>query len=121
MVVDALSRVHSSDILCMAITTVSTDLYPLIEATWSTDQHLSAVISEFKQNPQSPSKYSWIGGQLRRKGHLVVGNDVDLRLKIVQLFHNSSSGGHSGVLATYKRLSSLFYWLKYGETDKRIH
>ena len=107
---DALSRVHSSDILCMAITSVSTDLYPLIEASWTTDDSLKALVHELEQNPSLNSKYSWLGDQLRRKGRLVVGNDSDLRLKIIHLFHNTSSGGHSGILATYKRLSSLFYW-----------
>lgn len=109
VVVDALSRVHSSDILCMAITTVSTDIYPLIEATWHSDPQLSALILELQQNPQKDSKFSWIGGQLRRKGRLIVGNDESVRQQIIHLFHNSSSGGHSGILATYKRLSPFCF------------
>lgn len=102
----------------MAITTISTDIYPLIQASWDTDSSLKAQITELQQNPavqskQNPavqSKFSWLGGQLQRKGRLVVGNDQPLRLKIIELFHNSSAVGHSGILATYKRLSSLFYW-----------
>ena len=46
---------------------------------------------------------------------MVVGADEDLKLKIIKLFHNSSLGGHSGVHATYKRLSSLFYWANIDE------
>ena len=110
VVADALSRVHSSEVFCMAITSVSTDLYPLVQATWTSDPQLKAIIDELQQDPQMNSKYSWIGDQLRRKGRLVVGNDQNLRLQIVHLFHDSSSGGHSGIHATYKRLSSLFYW-----------
>ena len=110
VVADAHSRVHSSEIFCMAITSVSIDIYPLIQATWDTDSCRKTLISELKQNLNTKSKYSWIGEQLRRKGRLVVGDDQDLRLKIINLFYNTSSGGHSGVLATYKRLSSLFYW-----------
>lgn len=54
--------------------------------------------------------YTWQGGVLRRKGKMVVGNNSDLKNKIMQLMHDSSQGGHSGVLATTKRISLFFYW-----------
>lgn len=34
----------------------------------------------------------------------------DLTLKILQEFHDSPCGGHSGVLRTCKRIAPLFYW-----------
>jgi transposase InsO family protein len=39
-----------------------------------------------------------------------VGNNLDWRGKIVQLFHDSSLGGHAGILGTYQRVT--FYWPK---------
>lgn len=54
VVADALSRVHSSEVFCMAITTVSTDLYPLIQATWESDPSLKLIITELLQNPTTP-------------------------------------------------------------------
>jgi Integrase zinc binding domain len=34
------------------------------------------------------------------------------RGKIVQTFHDTSMGGHSGILGTYQRVKKLFYWPK---------
>nr|GEX27634.1 hypothetical protein [Tanacetum cinerariifolium] len=42
------------------------------------------------------SRYTWSTNELRRKGKLVVGNDEQLRLKLVSHFHESPTGGHSG-------------------------
>lgn len=33
-----------------------------------------------------------------------------MRQQLIKAMHSSALGGHSGVLATYKRLRSLFYW-----------
>lgn len=41
---------------------------------------------------------------------MVVGPDLTLRNQLVQHFHIGANGGHSGVLVTYKKLSSVFYW-----------
>ncbi|KAJ7946901.1 Ty3/gypsy retrotransposon protein [Quillaja saponaria] len=48
--------------------------------------------------------------QLRRKGRLVVGADEVLRKELLELFHSSPGGGHSGMYATSKRISGIFYW-----------
>ena len=109
VVADALSRVHSSEILCMAITTVSIDLYPLIATTWISDPELAALILELQV------LLDW--GTVKEERQASFGNDEGLKLKIIKLFHDSSSGGHSGIHATYKRLSSLFYW---SNMDKQI-
>lgn len=48
--------------------------------------------------------------QLIRKGKIVVGADMTLRNQLIQHFHCDSIGGHSGVLVTQKKLSSVFNW-----------
>nr|GEX69362.1 putative mitochondrial protein [Tanacetum cinerariifolium] len=47
---------------------------------------------------------------LKRKGKVVVGNDLELRKELVQHFHDEAIGGHSGAHVTMKKLGSLFYW-----------
>jgi len=47
---------------------------------------------------------------LRKNGRLVVGKIPTLRKEIIQLWHNSVIGGHSGIGHTYRRLAALFYW-----------
>lgn len=45
----------------------------------------------------------------------MVGPDLALRREILQLWHNSTIGGHSGIDNTYRRVSSLFYWKRMKE------
>ena len=40
----------------------------------------------------------------------MVGKDLELQLKLIKFFHEGSLGGHSGMLATIKRLSTVFIW-----------
>nr|GEV87650.1 hypothetical protein [Tanacetum cinerariifolium] len=40
--------------------------------------------------------YSWTDGILKRKGKVVVRNDLELRKELVQHFHDKAIGGHSG-------------------------
>lgn len=44
------------------------------------------------------------------KGKLVVGQDSDLRNKLIQHFHGDPMGGHSGVLVSLKKLEAVLYW-----------
>ena len=39
-----------------------------------------------------------------------MGNDLTLQQKLIKLFHEGSLGGHSGMMATMKRLSTVFTW-----------
>nr|GEZ86399.1 transcription factor, MADS-box [Tanacetum cinerariifolium] len=59
-------------------------------------------------------------GTHQRKEKLVVGNDDVIRKKLVDPFHSSVEGGHSGVLATTKRLSNWFYWKGMKNTVKKV-
>ena len=74
------------------------------------DRGLQKVILELQQNPKSHKKICWDQGQLKRKGKIVVGNDVTLQIEILNLFHASGLGGHSGVHATYQRIATILYW-----------
>lgn len=56
-------------------------------------------------------KYTIHQGLVRRvAGRICVGNQGSWREKLFKEVHDSSMGGHSGVLATYKRLKSMFFW-----------
>jgi len=41
---------------------------------------------------------------------VVVGANSSVRRQLLQLFHGSSLGGHSGIQVTKKRLASVLYW-----------
>ncbi|GJW16698.1 ty3-gypsy retrotransposon protein [Tanacetum coccineum] len=111
-VADALSRVHSGELLSLLLTSVDSQLLDSIKATWNSDLVLHKLISELQLNPSSHSRYRWTGKELRRNNKLVIGNDTTLKQKLLHWMHNSPQGGHSGISATLKRIQILFYWPK---------
>uniref|UniRef100_A0ACD5ZYT0 Uncharacterized protein n=1 Tax=Avena sativa TaxID=4498 RepID=A0ACD5ZYT0_AVESA len=66
-------------------------------------------MTQLAVSPTSVPHYTFTKGILRYKHKLVVGNNMTLRKKLIQSFHNSELGGHSGERATYQRLKLLFY------------
>lgn len=52
----------------------------------------------------------WARDQLKRKGKLVIGKDEFIKQSILQEFHDSFVGGHSGAEVTRKRIGDYFYW-----------
>ena len=107
-VADALSR--QPQVSLYAISVVSGELFHKIQQSWLRDATLVHLLHKLKNAPDKSSKYSWEGGQLRRKGKLVVGQDEALRKELLSLFHSSPVGGHAGADATMKRLGSVCYW-----------
>ena len=107
VVADTLSRKPDGEFL--AITVVHTDLFDRIQLTWTKDPQLVQLITQLQQGTKKHTKFTWQNQQLRRKGKLVVGNKSELRADILHYFHNSPTGGHSGVHPTMARISEVFY------------
>ncbi len=110
LVADALSRVPSAHLLTLLYSTIEPSLEDDIKASYATGTALQTLITELQTNPQSHRHYTLSNGHLCQKGKLVVGNDIDLQLKIHGLFHDTPTRGHSGIQATQTKISSLFYW-----------
>ena len=106
-VTNALSERSHAEL--QAITFYQTDLYDRIKATWSTDPFLGQLIKQLQQDKKATLKYTWQNDQLKRRGKLVVGDDYSLRTKLLQHFHCSAGGGHSGAKATMVRLGNALY------------
>lgn len=53
--------------------------------------------------------YSYVEGLLRRKNKIVVGNQSEMKNKILWWHHSTPEGGHSGRDLTLKRLQQLVY------------
>lgn len=51
------------------------------------------------------------GGIIKINSQIYVGASP-LRQQLIKEFHDSSWGGHSGVLPTYKKIAAIFYWQK---------
>nr|GEV02797.1 retrotransposable element Tf2 [Tanacetum cinerariifolium] len=110
---DALSKIPTSaQLLTLALSTITSDYVQQIMDSCGTDVELQKLIKDLEANPQSDKHYTWLNGQLRRKGKLVVGNNDMLRQQLLQYFHSNPSGGYSVVQATIKRITGLCYWRK---------
>ncbi|OMO64097.1 reverse transcriptase [Corchorus capsularis] len=108
VVADVLSRQPVAELLTNSV--FSTDLLARIQQSWEQDKSLAGHITKVKSHPMAGAKFTWNSGQFRRKGKLVVGADTKLRRELLELFHSSSGGGHSGMDATTKRIAAVLYW-----------
>ena len=61
------SRVPSHEILCLAISAVSSDLNQQIMSSYEGDPGVQKIIRELAADSQAHSNYTWERGQLRRK------------------------------------------------------
>lgn len=110
---DALSRrddVFLEPATIHAISSVSADWPVLVQQSWTLDNHIQQLIADLSTDATSHAGYIWEHGKLTYKGCLVVGASVDLRKRIIEEYHNSTVGGHSGIDKTVRRIKRTFYW-----------
>lgn len=107
---DALSRVPGSQLLSLTLSQSHEGFYDSIKGLWSSDPSLAHIISEMKARKSSHPAFTYTNDELRRKGKLVIGNDVEVKLHILKWLYDSALGGHSGKDATLQRIRSLIYW-----------
>ncbi|XP_074283614.1 uncharacterized protein LOC141608153 [Silene latifolia] len=94
----------------LQISTISTNLFEMLQQSWKEDPHLVSLIADLMRDPNSHKHYTWVKGQLKRKGKLVVGNHDQLPTLIISLMHDNLQAGHSGIEATCQRIRQRFYW-----------
>ena len=95
---------HSSELYQLMVSTISTNLYEKIKEGWNEDKRLVGIIEDLKKDPKAHKSYTWKGGQLKRKGKLVIGDSIELKDFITSLMHDSPQAGHSGVEVTYHKI-----------------
>ena len=49
-------------------------------------------------------------GMIKHEDKIWIGANTGLQTKLIQAFHSSPVGGHSGILPTYHRVKQLFSW-----------
>ena len=80
-----------------------------IRQSYANDTTIHHIIQELQHSPASHPHYTWVNNHLNRKGRVVIGHNDELRMKLIEMFHNSAIGGHSGMTVTSKIVGSLFY------------
>ena len=106
---DALSRIEQPVEMKNMSTTGIVNM-EVVEKEVELDEELKAIIEELKQNPDEPSKFQWVNGNLWYKKRIVLSKESTLIPTLLHTFHDSILGGHSGFLRTYKRMCGELYW-----------
>ncbi|MCH88698.1 hypothetical protein A2U01_0009589, partial [Trifolium medium] len=70
----------------------------------------TTLMQKAANNPKMQQKFQIRGGLLYFKDRLFIPAEADLITSLLQEFHSSPVGGHSGIQATLARLSATFYW-----------
>ena len=105
-VADALSR----KLQYSAISIINVADWADIEAEVQADARLRGIIQDLLQGNDSHPRFELRKGRLYYKGRLVIAKESTKIPQILQEFHDSSTGGHSGFFRTYKRIAGLLYW-----------
>ena len=82
MVADALSRCHEEGSL-ITITTLVPECCQEIIASYEGDEKVKALLERATINRDEGGDYFLVGGLLRYQGRLVVGNNGELKKKIM--------------------------------------
>jgi hypothetical protein len=108
---DALSRKFGEEITG-ELTTV-TEILPTwleeLKESYKDDEWATQVLQVSTARAQEGEKVTVHEGIIRYKGKIYVGNSFNWRNKVLQSLHDSSVGGHSGILGIYQRVKRLFY------------
>lgn len=106
LVADALSR------SCyMAVSTPVTDWLSDLIALQQDDERLRDIILQIMQRDPKVSSYQFQRGILLFKNRLVVPTTANAFIRrLLEEFHSSPVGGHSGFLKTFQRVRRQFFW-----------
>ncbi|XP_058746621.1 uncharacterized protein LOC131619549 [Vicia villosa] len=108
LVADALSRkFHTSDCLLLAFSSPIPDLLATLQQFYAQDTAGKLLVTQHTVENKS-SLYQFTKGLLYYKDKLFIPDIEDLRLRVLQEFHHTPTGGHSGVKASLARISASF-------------
>ncbi|KAL0535737.1 hypothetical protein IC582_030078 [Cucumis melo] len=107
---DALSR-KPDEVQLFGLTVPITVDLDVIKKEVFQDPKYEKIIKQIEQREElTENNYSMQRGLLMYKNRLVILKQSSLMPVILDTFHNSAVGGHSGFLRTYKRVAAELYW-----------
>ena len=110
-VADALSRVQHTTTV-QAISLVVPVWIEQVINTYQDDRACLDLITKLSVDANAVPNFTLQNGILRYKGRVLVGTSGSLKSLLLDTFHKSALGEHSGERATYQRLKLVFYWPK---------
>lgn len=119
-VADALSRKEGSSTLwqvheenddsLMALSGAEWRIWDRIREATKLDARAIEIVELLEAQGDGVIGFKLKEGLIYYKNYVYVPNVLNLRREILDHFHNSKEGGHSGWLRTYVRVKHFFYW-----------
>lgn len=109
-VADALSRAHDMPSQLFAITIPHWDFLQKLKASFQADPQLQELLQQVQVDPEAFPQFKVVRDLLFFKGKLYIPSSSPLKNVILEEFHSTLLGGHSGITKTYGRLKDNVYW-----------
>ena len=106
-VVDALSRLQGEVFAISCPTPIWLEVVCIEARTHPTLEYIKKALV---QGDMRYKDYKIMDELLWHKGQLVLPSSSQYKETIIQEFHDTPVGGHSGILHTFKRLAANFFW-----------
>lgn len=104
---DALSR---RDVQCHAITVCVPGWIEDVKQSYIQDKDSDKLLQKIAKDVTDPPQYTIRDGIIKHGSNIYVCASTNLRLQLLETFHQSALGGHSGTKATYQRIKRIFCW-----------
>jgi hypothetical protein len=108
---DALSRVNDDGGLCQIHTRIQWEEEEIVRNEVLKDPQLQQIVKDLQDDEGSRPGYEFRQGVLLYEGRLVLSKESALIPKMLEEFHTTPQGGHSGFYRTYRRLAANLYWV----------
>lgn len=109
-VADALSRVHEPTSQLLAITIPHGKFLQQLKSSFELDTQLQELIQKVQEEPEQFPEYTVTNGLLFFKDKLFIPSSSPLKHMLLEEFHSSPLGGHSGFHKTFGRLMENVSW-----------
>lgn len=110
-VADALSRLHDNPATCLAIIVPQWTFLDKLQQLLTTDQTSKILLQQVQQNHALHPDFQIKGNLLFHKNKLFIPDSAEIKHMLLEEFHASQLGGHSGISKTYGRLKKNVFWV----------
>ena len=107
---NAASNLETFQGKAQAISLVKVQWWDTLSQNYNQDSKLKELINKYNSGQLDTLKYQLKGGFLFYKGRVHLGTMKEQQELIMQYFHSSPTGGHTGSQKTYSRIKKEFFW-----------
>lgn len=80
--------------------------------SYNSNPHAQKLLEQLAVRNDTKGRFTLQQGIIRFRGRIWLGGGTHIQQRIIQAFHDSPIGGHSGFPVTYRRIRRLFAWPK---------